>query len=97
MLKSTLSEANVTTTAAKLEVTVPSELLTRLQQRAQDDHKSVDELVVDLVAASFDDDEWNAQVQEGLDALDRGEGIPGEAVHAYWDARLKAVWASQDK
>jgi len=38
-----------------------------------------------------------AKIQEGLDALDRGDAVDGEEFFARWKARLEAAPASEEK
>ena len=56
---------------------------TRLDELAKWQDARVETIVLDAVERMLDYDNWyRKQVQEGLDELDRGEGIPHEQVVA---------------
>lgn len=41
------------------------------------------------------DEEHARKIQEGLDSLDRGEGIPGEIIKAKFNAKFRALRTSK--
>jgi hypothetical protein len=41
------------------------------------------------------DEELERKIQEGIDSLNRGEGIPGEIIRAKFDAKFRALRISK--
>ncbi len=75
-----------------------SALEARLQRQVHStDSATVEEALLRLLDTQEEQDRWllenrraiNAQIQQGMDELDRGEGIPQEGLNAYL-TKLKA-------
>ncbi len=87
------------------QINIPDQLFADLQQRALlDGFSTVDEYVIDVFAQDFPDSQPNldhlftpermALVQESIDSIDAGKGIPLEQVKEEL-ARRRNEWQKQ--
>ena len=64
-----------------MEISLTSEIETRLNELARRTGRRADQMVQELVASYLEHEEWfKVEVEKGLASLERGEFLPHDAV-----------------